>query len=196
MALSVDPSPLEGQHIDPETFRRVWQRVMPDQSGSPISLSPAPEMGRLKPPSPAPRPHQTQPRPSRPPEGEEARLRRLMDLAQSGMAAGLRLARRNGNRTRSLAPLSESCRRGLRRLSAAHFLLTGRRYLPRVQPVHSSTPLDMALRERFLWEQQWVRACLQGAEESDDPALKGLYRELAQEGETRQTLIRRVLEGL
>jgi len=119
-----------------------------------------------------------------------------MDLAQSGMAAGLQLARRNGNRSRSLTPLSESCRRGLRRLSAAHFLLTGRRYLPHVQPVHSSMPLDMALRERFLWEQQWVRACLQGAEESDDPALKELYRELAREGESRQTLIRRALEGL
>ena len=26
------------QHPDPETFRRVWARVMPDGEGSPIAL--------------------------------------------------------------------------------------------------------------------------------------------------------------
>ena len=30
------------QHPDPETFRRVWARVMPDGEGSPIALEPDP----------------------------------------------------------------------------------------------------------------------------------------------------------
>ena len=31
-------TPINGTNIDPNTFRRVWDRVMPDQSGSPLAV--------------------------------------------------------------------------------------------------------------------------------------------------------------
>ena len=42
MEQQVDLSALDGHQIDPETFRRVWARVMPDQRDSPLVLSPPP----------------------------------------------------------------------------------------------------------------------------------------------------------
>lgn len=38
MEQNMDLSALAGQQIDPETFRRVWDRVMPDQRNSPIAV--------------------------------------------------------------------------------------------------------------------------------------------------------------
>ena len=34
--------PSAGEGVDPETFRRVWQRVMPDQTDSPLEVENAP----------------------------------------------------------------------------------------------------------------------------------------------------------
>ena len=34
--------PSAGEGVDPETFRRVWQRVMPDQTDSPLEVEDAP----------------------------------------------------------------------------------------------------------------------------------------------------------
>ena len=33
-------SPMSGANIDPDTFRRVWDRVMPDQTYSPLEVEP------------------------------------------------------------------------------------------------------------------------------------------------------------
>ena len=33
-------SPVSGANIDPDTFRRVWDRVMPDQTYSPLEVEP------------------------------------------------------------------------------------------------------------------------------------------------------------
>ena len=54
---TIEPTfpPLQGQGIDPDTFRRVWERVMPDQSRSPLSVDPpGPEASVPARPSPRP----------------------------------------------------------------------------------------------------------------------------------------------
>ena len=38
MELKVNRPALAGQDIDPDAFQRVWNRVMPDQSLSPIEV--------------------------------------------------------------------------------------------------------------------------------------------------------------
>ena len=40
--------PSTGEGVDPETFRRVWQRVMPDQTGSPLEVEVSPATGAQK----------------------------------------------------------------------------------------------------------------------------------------------------
>ena len=38
MEQQMDLSALDGRNMDPETFRRVWARVMPNQENSPVVL--------------------------------------------------------------------------------------------------------------------------------------------------------------
>lgn len=56
--------------------------------------------------------------------------------------------------------------------------------------------LALALRDQFLWEQRWARACLQTAEELEERSLQMLCRELAQEAVFHNRTIRRMLEGM
>lgn len=44
---------LSGQDIDPDTFRRVWERVMPDQAQSPVAVT-TPDSGATVPDSAVP----------------------------------------------------------------------------------------------------------------------------------------------
>ena len=117
--------------FDPEVFARVWSRVMPDQALSPIQ----PALPALR--SPA----QTAPAPSCLGEGSARyvpQLEALMDQLHAALGSVRQLARRGGGRaSRLLASLAADQQRQLRRLSAAYFLITGRRYAPKGPP-----PLD------------------------------------------------------
>lgn len=203
MEQQMDLSALDGRQIDPETFRRVWARVMPEQENSPLVLSPpAPNERRSA------RPEREgaerkgtgeDPRPGElpaPEEREEERLERLMELLQEGAEGAGALSRRMGSRGRGMAEVTEDHRRALRRLAAAYFLATGRRRRPGGGRAVRSGDLGMGLREQYLWERRWEAACRKAAEETGDPALGELCRELAQDASLHQRTIRATLERM
>ena len=209
MAQQPDLAALARMQPDPEVFRRVWNRVMPDQKDSPIAISPPPKPVPPKPAPPRPAPPKPpapplRPAPPRrpvpPPQPRQAPagelLRSLMDMAQEGAASAALLVRRAGNQGRALASMPAAFRQAQRRLSAAYFLETGARYQPPAAAPSRSVALPQALREQFLWEQDWCRACARAAGQSSDASLQSLLRELAREGESRRQTIRALLERI
>ena len=207
MEQQMDLSAMDGRQIDPETFRRVWARVMPDQRDSPLVLSPpapAPRNGKKPEPQEKTIPWERRPpekKPEReektaPRERDEERLERLMDLSREGAEGAGALARRMGNRGREMMGIAEDHRRALRRLAAAYFLLTGHRRRPEIRSPGRHGDLEMDLRERFLWERRWENVCREAAEGAEDPALKELCRELAQDASLHQRAVRTSLERM
>ena len=128
-------------------------------------------------------------------QGDSGRLEELMSLVQSGAAAGRVLARRSGGScAKALAALARDHRLAFRRLSAAYFLITGKRYMPQCAAPCLPASLPLALRQQFVWEQQWEQKNRQAAQATADPCLKELYLELAQEGAFHAGTIRSLLE--
>ena len=207
MEQQVDLSALDGRQIDPETFRRVWARVMPDQRDSPLVLDPpAPTSRNGKKPEergknlprerrvPENKPKKEEKTAPRERDGE--RLEGLMDLAREGAEETGALARRMGNRGREMVGIAEDHRRALRRLAAAYFLLTGNRRHPKGGSPGRHGDLETDLRERFLWERRWESACREAAEGTEDPALEELCRDLARDASLHQRTIRATLERM
>jgi len=180
------PSPptLSPSPMDPEVFRRVWQRVMPDQKGSPIV--PAPPNPR----KPVPPPPATPPMPP-----VDTLLSRYMEQLSRGIVQANYLIRRYGNRPLLLRLLRER-QQGLRRLSAAHFLATGRRFQPSGQAPAPPAPLPAALREQFFLESQWGKDFLLASDSQADPELRELFRSLSHQAHGRAAEIRRQLEQM
>ncbi len=190
-----DLTMLEQQQIDPEVFRRVWARVMPDEKNSLIAVTP---------PDAAPAPAVEEKRlaipeeraPSLTGKEETETLRRLMDLVQEGIGASQGLVRRAGGHARTLSGLLSDHQRALRQLAACYFLAAGSRYRPAgTVPVRSGS-LAQALREQYLWERKWSRLCLEAAEGLEDPAVQELCQELAQDGGLHCRAIRAMLERM
>lgn len=277
MELKNNPAVPAGQGANPDTFRRVWDRVMPDQTNSPVAVdvpetavparptppmergcaagrSPVPtcpaEPGEERPPVPTcpaepgeelppvptcpaepgeerrpvptcpAEPYQklppvptcpAEPGTPRPPLdsvwpelclGESARgdtqvLEKLMTLARTGAAAAQWVSMRlNGNARRSMSAIAADHRRALRQLSAAYFLITGKRYQPPKPKPQLPLPILMALRARFVWEQSWEQTNKNAAGNTADPCLKALYQELAQDGALHAGTIRSLLEQM
>lgn len=186
-----DLTALEEQQVDPEVFRRVWARVMEDRSDGPIAVEP-PARGK---PSEEHGDGRRRASDQEREPGEQV-LRRLIDLAQEGVLAGQAVSRRAGRYARGLATLTADHQRAVRQLSAAHFLECGWWYQSKTGMPARSGALAMALREQFLWECQWGRACLKGAEGLTDPAQQELCRELAQDAALHGRAIRGVLERM
>lgn len=129
--------------------------------------------------------------------GDSARLEELMCLALAGASAAHTMSRRaNGACARTLSALACDHRSAFRRLSAAYFLITGRRYAPKRPRVSLPASLPLALRQQFVWEQQWEQKNKQAAQATADPCLKELYLELAQEGAFHAGCIRSLLEQM
>ena len=170
--------------FDPEVFARVWSRVMPDQALSPIQ----PALPALR--SPA----QTAPAPSCLGEGSARyvpQLEALMDQLHAALGSVRQLARRGGGRaSRLLASLAADQQRQLRRLSAAYFLITGRRYAPKGQGAAPSGPLSSALRTLF------QQAAVLARTVSDDPCLSRLLEDIQDEAQSHAAQIRVLLEEL
>lgn len=295
MELKVDRPALAGQNIDPATFQRVWDRVMPDQAAAPANtsvpdtvvpavpttppaeeqpsaageplaaanlpsvpdcpaLSPVPDCpaqpaapdcpslppvpgcpsqpsvpdcpslpavpdcpqdsqcppcpecpaypGTAASPRTAPAPAPSAPEPpafclGEASQGDSRRLEELMNLACFGAAAGRAMARRaSGACAKALSALACDHRLAFKRLSAAYFLITAKRYTPKCEALKLPSSLPLALRQQFLWEQQWEQKNSQGAQATADPCLKELYLELAQEGSFHAGTIRSLLEQM
>ena len=273
MELKVDLPALAGQSVDPTTFQRVWDRVMPNQA-APRSDTSAPDTTVPAVPEEPPTEEQP-PTAEQPPEsnlpavpdcppmsqvpdcpamsqvpdcpqepqcpacpetpacpacpetpacpacpacpsspgasvpetpafclgessqGDSQRLEQLMALVKSGAVAARTMAcRASGSCARALSALACDHRSAFRRLSAAYFLIMGKRYTPKCDPVKLPSSLPLALRKQFLWEQQWEQMNNQAAQATADHCLKELYLELAQEGAFHAGTIRSLLEQM
>ena len=214
------PAQLPGNTIngvDPATFQRVWNRVMPDQSLSPIemdTIEPVPPEQPIQPIQPIQPPETIQPiepvEPAPPevpdlpdlPEPPSVQLLpALMDQLYAAWQRSQCLTRQtSGSVNRVFANSAEEQRRGLKRLSAAYFLQTGQWYTPgrtqnNARMGQSRTGgLPNLLRERYQWERQWEQTCRQAAQAVQDEAVRSLLNCLAQEAAGRAGQIRTLLE--
>lgn len=142
------------QHPDPETFRRVWARVMPDGEGSPIALEPEPSERTEQQESP--------PEERSGPEREPgASLEMLIDRTRAAFESAQNLARRAGRYGQSIGAVAAEDRTALRRLSAAYYLETGQDYRSNRTP-QSPEPLALApaLRRQYQREEELEGLCV------------------------------------
>lgn len=142
------------QHPDPETFRRVWARVMPDGEGSPIALEPEPSERTEQQESP--------PEERSGPEREPgASLEMLIDRTRAAFESAQNLVRRAGRYGQSIGAVAAEDRTALRRLSAAYYLETGQDYRSNRTP-QSPEPLALApaLRRQYQREEELEGLCV------------------------------------
>lgn len=142
------------QHPDPETFRRVWARVMPDGEGSPIALEPEPSERTEQ----QERPPEERSGPEREPG---ASLEVLIDRTRAAFESAQNLVRRAGRYGQSIGAVAAEDRTALRRLSAAYYLETGRDYRSNRTP-QSPEPLALApaLRRQYQREEELEGLCV------------------------------------
>ena len=142
------------QHPDPETFRRVWARVMPDGEGSPIALEPEPSERTEQ--------QESLPEERSGPEREPgASLEMLIDRTRAAFESAQNLVRRAGRYGQSIGAVAAEDRTALRRLSAAYYLETGRDYRSN-RPPQGPEPLAMApaLRRQYQREEELEGLCV------------------------------------
>ena len=141
------------QHPDPETFRRVWARVMPDGEGSPIALERERPEKQERPQDPP----EEKPTPEREPGAD---LEQLIDRTRAAAESAQSLARRAGRYSQSMGTLAAEDRTALRRLSAAYYLETGQDYRSNRTP-QSPEPLSLApaLRRQYQREEELEGLC-------------------------------------
>lgn len=142
------------QHPDPETFRRVWARVMPDGEGSPIALEPEPSERTEQ----QERPPEERSGPEREPG---ASLEMLIDRTRAAFESAQNLVRRSGRYGQSIGAVAAEDRTALRRFSAAYYLETGRDYRSNRTP-QSPEPLALApaLRRQYQREEELEGLCV------------------------------------
>lgn len=142
------------QHPDPETFRRVWARVMPDGEGSPIALEPEPSERTEQ----QERPPEERSGPEREPG---ASLEMLIDRTRAAFEGAQNLVRRAGRYGQSIGAVAAEDRTALRRLSAAYYLETGQDYRSNRTP-QSPEPLALApaLRRQYQREEELEGLCV------------------------------------
>lgn len=142
------------QRPDPETFRRVWARVMPDGEGSPIALEPEPSERTEQ----QERPPEERSGPEREPGTS---LEMLIDRARAAFESAQHLVRRAGRYGQSIGAVAAEDRTALRRLSAAYYLETGRDYRSNRTP-QSPEPLALApaLRRQYQREEELEGLCV------------------------------------
>ena len=197
----LDPK-LSLQPFDPEVFQRVWNRVMPDQSRSPIAMD-APSQPAVPALSPAPeQPPETAPQVPLTCLGEGSRpytqaIRDMMDQTRGFLRSLQALSRRSGSRAaRVLSGLAGDLRREERRLSTAHFLITGERYAPSQTGTGPSGSLAQALRTLFQQFHQRAAQARAAAQEMGDPCLQQLFQDLGEDAEFYAQRLRALLEGM
>lgn len=197
----LDPK-LSLQPFDPEVFQRVWNRVMPDQDRSPIAMD-APSQPAVPALSPAPeQPPETPPSAPLTCLGEGSRpytqaIRDMTDQTRGFLRSLQSLSRRSGSRAaRVLSGIAGDLRREERRLSTAHFLITGERYSPSQAGAAPSSPLPLALRALFQQLHQRAAQARAAAQGMGDPCLQQLFQDLAEDAEFYAQRLRALLEEI
>lgn len=197
----LDPK-LSLQPFDPEVFQRVWNRVMPDQDRSPIAMD-APAQPAVPALSPVPeQPPETAPQVPLTCLGEGSRpytqaIRDMMDQTRGFLRSLQSLSRRSGSRAaRVLSGIAGDLRREERRLSTAHFLITGERYSPSQTGAVPSGPLPLALRALFQQLHQRAAQARAAAQGMGDPCLQQLFQDLGEDAEFYAQRLRALLEEM
>lgn len=197
----LDPK-LSLQPFDPEVFQRVWNRVMPDQDRSPIAMD-APAQPAVPALSPVPeQPPETAPQVPLTCLGEGSRpytqaIRDMMDQTRGFLRSLQALSRRSGSRAaRVLSGIAGDLRREERRLSTAHFLITGERYSPSQTGAVPSGPLPLALRALFQQLHQRAAQARAAAQGMGDPCLQQLFQDLGEDAEFYAQRLRALLEEI
>ena len=107
------------------------------------------------------------------------------------------LSRRSGSRAaRVLSGIAGDLRREERRLSTAHFLITGERYSPSQAGAAPSGPLPLALRTLFQQLHQRAAQARAAAQGMGDPCLQQLFQDLAEDAEFYAQRLRALLEEI
>ena len=197
----LDPK-LSLQPFDPEVFQRVWNRVMPNQDRSPIAID-APSQPAVPALSPAPeQPPETAPQVPLTCLGEGSRpytqaIRDMTDQTRGFLRSLQALSRRSGSRAaRVLSGIAGDLRREERRLSTAHFLITGERYAPSQTGTGPSGSLAQALRTLFQQFHQRAAQARAAAQEMGDPCLQQLFQDLGEDAEFYAQRLRALLEEM
>lgn len=198
---------------DREVFSRVWKRAGPhNEAASPIQVLPLLPSPPVPPgnaaPSPAPHAADTvgndDLRPNDVPcfgnDGAD-HGQFLQDCIRKELenwrAYQLLSTRAGGSAARTLASMAADERRHARRLSGAYFLISGIRFFPQIPPFRpTGSSFWGALRQWFWTEQRVSAAYTAAAEETGDPCLAELYRELAAEEAAHADLLRALVEQM
>ena len=177
------------QHPDPETFRRVWARVMPDGEGSPIALDRERPEKQERPQDPP----EEKPTPEREPGAD---LEQLIDRTRAAAESAQSLARRAGRYSQSMGTLAAEDRTALRRFSAAYYLETGRDYCSG-RPPQSPEPLALApaLRRQYQREEELEGLCVNQMKRSAGTQAE-LLEELSLQFRRHCRTLRQTLERL
>ena len=177
------------QHPDPETFRRVWARVMPDGEGSPIALEPEPSERTEQ--------QESLPEERSGPEREPgASLEMLIDRTRAAFESAQNLVRRAGRYGQSIGAVAAEDRTALRRFSAAYYLETGRDYRSNRTP-QSPEPLALApaLRRQYQREEELEGLCIAQMKRSEGTQAE-LLEELSLQFRRHCRTLRQTLERL
>ena len=182
------------QQPDPETFRRVWARVMPDGEDSPIAL----ERER-------PEKQGKQEKPQNPPEEKPtqerepgADLEQLIDRTRTAADSAQSLARRAGRYSQSMGVIAAEDRTALRRFSAAYYLETGRAYIPpKLSQNQEPEMLSLApaLRRQYQREEELEGLCVNQMKRSAGTQAE-LLEELSLQFRRHCRTLRQTLERL
>lgn len=177
------------QQPDPETFRRVWARVMPDGEGSPIALEPEPSERTEQ--------QESLPEERSGPEREPgASLEMLIDRTRAAFESAQNLARRAGRYGQSIGAVAAEDRTALRRFSAAYYLETGQDYHSNRMP-QSPEPLALApaLRRQYQREEELEGLCVNQMKRSAGTQAE-LLEELSLQFRRHCRTLRQTLERL
>ena len=171
---------------DEETFRRVWQRVMPDERVSPIVVHGPGQGGNAPqmPPAPGPQGQNT--------GGDEGLLRQMLEELDRSLTGVGSLARRYPGTKR----LWDSLNRSASRLRSVWFLLTGRRWMGRTGEAVRGVPAGVLLREQYVRELELSRLYRAGRQAFRGEDLKEILPELEQASLLRREMIRELLSRI
>ena len=165
---------------DAELFARVWKRVMPDESMSPIEVH-RPEGHVPKEKGPA-----VPPKPGR---DDRAWLREVLEEMEAGLARGGDILRRDPGAW----PLEENMRKSAAQLRAAWLLLTGERWRGRPAPRPHRGSMEDLLREQYLWELRFSGLCRQAGEGMKRSDAAEIMPEQERESMKRRRMLRHML---
>lgn len=171
---------------DEETFRRVWKRVMPDESASPIVVH-RPGQGQRPGTAKAPPPNR-KPKPEEPVEDEE-QLRQMLAELDGALGRVQAIVRRQPGAW----PIRDSLHKSAGQARSAWFLLTGRRWGNMVRESGGNPPLGRLLREQYIWELDFSKRCRDMGERFQGEDLRELMPRLEMASRRRREMIRNLL---